>query len=344
MNNALLRKIEKAWAYRAKYVTENNLEAYRLANKYELGLPICIDIYLNKAVIYVLEEMSELKQRSSWSADLEKILSIKFKIIAFFYKQRFKKEKSASFSPNEIWGEARSEDRACVRNEVRACAYGDDRGEVRAETNSGKIVISEYGNKFLINLKDYLDTGLFLDHREARRIVGEQAVGKTVANLFAYTGSFSVCAARSGAIHTHTVDLSQVYLNWARENLDLNGLSKDINRTYKMDVFEFFKYAKRKNLYFDLIIIDPPTFSKNKKQNFSIQRDHVKLLTEAKKFLNKEGKIFFSTNFLNFILSRKLRNIFKIENITKRTLPLDFSTDETRERQIHEAFWLTHLN
>ncbi len=82
MNSALLRKIEKAWAYRAKYVTENNLEAYRLANKYELDLPICIDIYLNKAVIYVLEEMNELKQRLSWSADLEKILHIKFKIIS----------------------------------------------------------------------------------------------------------------------------------------------------------------------------------------------------------------------------------------------------------------------
>lgn len=187
-----------------------------------------------------------------------------------------------------------------------------------------EMVIQEYGHKFLLNLSDYLDVGIFLDHRETRQWIASQSKDKVVLNTFAYTGSFSVYAANAGATKTYSVDLSKTYCDWIRKNLELNNLPLEQNWIYKMDTFEFFRYATRKNLKFDIIIIDPPTFSKNKKNHFSVQKDHVELLQQAANLLNPEGFILFSNNSQNFSLAKqKLQGL----EITEKndTIPPDFA-------------------
>jgi 23S rRNA (cytosine1962-C5)-methyltransferase len=168
-----------------------------------------------------------------------------------------------------------------------------------------KIVIEEYGCKFLINLSDYLDTGLFLDHRETRRWIASLSCRKIVLNTFAYTGSFAVYAALAGAVKTFSVDISRVYCEWIKENLALNNLTVENNWVSKMDTLEFFQYAKKKNLLFDIIILDPPTFSKNKGKSFSVQRDHPELINRALELLTPSGFILFSNNYREFRLLRK---------------------------------------
>lgn len=187
-----------------------------------------------------------------------------------------------------------------------------------------EITVTEYGHKFLINLSDYLDLGLFLDHRETRKMVQEQSKDKIVLNTFAYTGSFSIYAAKGGAKKTYSVDLSKTYCDWIRKNLQLNNLSEEQNWIYKMDTLEFFRYAKRKNLQFDIIIIDPPTFSRNKTERFSVQKNHFELLQAAAEVLEKSGFIIFSNNCLSFELDRKAEENFLIEDLTETTLPTDF--------------------
>jgi len=167
-----------------------------------------------------------------------------------------------------------------------------------------KITIHEYGHEFLINLSDYLDTGLFLDHRETRKWIQTESKNKKVLNTFAYTGSFSVYAAAGGAEKTFSVDLSKTYCEWIKENLELNHLPPEKNWVYKMDTLEFFKYARKKNMMFDIIIIDPPTFSKNKGKHFSVQKDHPELLNRALEILEPGGFILFSNNCKTFRLEK----------------------------------------
>jgi 23S rRNA (cytosine1962-C5)-methyltransferase len=187
-----------------------------------------------------------------------------------------------------------------------------------------EIVIQEYGCKFLINLTDYLDTGLFLDHRDTRRWIGSLSAGKTVLNTFAYTGSFSVYAALGGAAMTYSVDLSKTYCEWTKQNLGLNGLPAKTNWIYKMDTLEFFKYARKKKLVFDIIIIDPPTFSKNKGKHFSVQKDYPRLINEALGLLAPGGFILFSNNYKVFVLNRKAFAACQITE-KKDTIPPDFA-------------------
>jgi 23S rRNA (cytosine1962-C5)-methyltransferase len=192
------------------------------------------------------------------------------------------------------------------------------------ESPTKKIIQDEYGCQFLLNLSDYLDTGLFLDHRETRRWIGGLSRHKTVLNTFAYTGSFSVYAAAAGALKTHSVDISSVYCEWTKENMAVNKLSLEQNWVYKMDTLEFFHYAKRKNLIFDIIIIDPPTFSNNKGKTFSVQKDHPRLINSALELLSSSGFILFSNNYREFRLSdRDLLPCTVSEKLD--TLPPDFS-------------------
>lgn len=183
--------------------------------------------------------------------------------------------------------------------------------------------IMEYGHKFHCNLSDYLDTGIFLDHRETRKWIQGISKGKNVLNTFAYTGSFSVYAAAGGAVKTSSVDISKTYCDWIKTNLALNNLPEDKNWVYKMDTLEFFTYAKRKELKFDIIIIDPPTFSKNKGNSFSVQQDHPKLINGALQVLAKDGFILFSSNRKEFKLREKALTPCWV-NEKKDTYPLDF--------------------
>ena len=173
------------------------------------------------------------------------------------------------------------------------------------EAGEKEIIITEYGHRFHINLSDYLDTGLFLDHRGTRRWIAARSKDKVVLNTFAYTGSFTVYAASGGAKKTHSVDLSRTYCEWIKKNLALNNLSAEQNWIYKMDTFEFFKYARKKKLHFDIIIIDPPTFSRNKGNAFSVKNEHPRLINEALALLSPGGFILFSTNYQDFGMNRR---------------------------------------
>ena len=158
---------------------------------------------------------------------------------------------------------------------------------------------------FGVNLSDYLDTGLFLDQRIHRARIRELAEGKSVLNLFAYTGSFSVAAAAGGAEHVTTVDMSATYLAWAEDNFELNEQDPDVHECIQSDVFGFLRDAVEDGLAFDLIVCDPPTFSNSKRMigTLDIQRDHTGLLNLAAKLLRPGGHMFFSTNRRKFRLS-----------------------------------------
>jgi len=194
-----------------------------------------------------------------------------------------------------------------------------------------EFVVEENGLKFIVNLSDYLDTGLFLDHRSTRERVRAEAKNKKVLNLFAYTGSFTVYAAAGGASEVTTVDLSKTYLNWAEKNIQLNGF--DISYTplgdggFKFihaDVLQYLKTLPPG--YFDLIIMDPPTFSNSKRMEdfLDIQRDHVELINDCIAGLKAGGVLYFSTNFRRFILDKESIKADSVKDITKATTPFDF--------------------
>ena len=186
--------------------------------------------------------------------------------------------------------------------------------------------------RFLLNLTDYLDTGLFLDHRPLRLKMGQQAAGKTFLNLFAYTCSASVHAALGGAIETVSVDLSNTYLNWGKRNFALNGIAETHHHFIEADVMAWLGQCQEK---FDVIFIDPPTFSNSKKMQdvFDVQRDHVELITLAMRLLNPNGICYFSTNFRRFQLEEESMRYLQLKEITPETIGFDYK----RNPKIHRA-------
>ena len=266
------------------YLTRNNLEAYRLYNNTHREFPIAIDIYKDNAVIHIFDIIP-----AGLAQELEEELQTLLGIRDFFYKNRTRQDISIPKSS------ARKE-----------------------------IIIQEYGNFFSINLSDYLDTGLFLDHRETRKWIASQSKDKTILNTFAYTGSFTIYAAKAGATKTYSVDLSKTYCEWIKENLSINNLELEKNWTYKMDTLEFFRYAKRKLFSFDIIIIDPPTFSKNKGEIFSVEKDYPALIKNALQLLNPDGFIVFSNNFRDFQMDARKIGPCSIKKETSM-IPPDFN-------------------
>lgn len=188
-----------------------------------------------------------------------------------------------------------------------------------------EFVVRENNLQFIINLSDYLDTGVFLDHRITRKMVMEQAHGKRVLNLFAYTGSFSVYAAAGGATQVTTVDLSNTYTHWARRNMQLNHFNE--GDKYAFVVADAVQYIKNlKPASYDIIVLDPPTFSNSKKTDtiLDIQRDHVQLVNDCLKALTPNGLLYFSNNYTKFVLDTANIQAATIKDITRQTTPFDF--------------------
>jgi 23S rRNA (guanine2445-N2)-methyltransferase / 23S rRNA (guanine2069-N7)-methyltransferase len=191
-------------------------------------------------------------------------------------------------------------------------------------------VVEEGGCKFWVNFEDYLDTGLFLDHRPVRLLIQQQAKDKRFLNLFAYTGSATVHAVIGGAVSSVTVDMSNTYLDWAKRNFDLNGIRGD-HKLVRADCLQWLNEqagAKHKP-QFDLIFLDPPTFSNSKKMDevFDIQKDHVQLIHDAAALLAPGGKLYFSTNFRRFKMDQDALKNLLIEDISKSMIPEDFARD-----------------
>lgn len=199
-------------------------------------------------------------------------------------------------------------------------------------------IVREQPYKFWVNFTDYLDTGLFLDHRLTRRYVGELAKGKRFLNLFAYTGTATVHAAGGGAASSTTVDMSRTYIEWAKRNLALNDLASPQHGFVQADCLAWLQEQSDKARRWDLMFIDPPTHSRSKRmeQDFDVQRDHVQLLTLAANLLAPDGVIVFSNNYTRFRLDREGLAAFEVEDIGRKTLPKDFE----RSPRIHSCYVL----
>ncbi|QCF25751.1 bifunctional 23S rRNA (guanine(2069)-N(7))-methyltransferase RlmK/23S rRNA (guanine(2445)-N(2))-methyltransferase RlmL [Hydrocarboniclastica marina] len=216
---------------------------------------------------------------------------------------------------------------------------GDEQYE-RQGQGGHRLIVSEGSCRFYVNLIDYLDTGLFLDHRPARLWLGKQAEGKRVLNLFGYTGTATVHAALGGAVGSLTIDMSKTYLAWARENYTLNGVSLAAHRLEQADCLQWLAEPPKER--FDLIFLDPPTFSNSARMDdvLDVQRDHERLVDDAMARLEKGGTLFFSNNYRRFKLSASLEARYQVENITRSTIDRDFS----RNSKIHQAWLIRHQN
>ena len=196
--------------------------------------------------------------------------------------------------------------------------------------------VDEYGHRFYVNLHDYLDTGLFLDHRETRRMVGEEAAGKRVLNLFAYTCSFGVYAAAGGADRVDNLDLSNTYLDWGKRNFTLNDLDPAAHGFLREDALAWLRNAPGDK--YDLIVLDPPTFSNSKMMNdvLDTQRDHAELINRSLDRLLPGGTLYFSTNYRKFKLD-EAAVAGSCREITAQTVPQDF-----RKKNLHRSWRIRH--
>ncbi|NEX21098.1 bifunctional 23S rRNA (guanine(2069)-N(7))-methyltransferase RlmK/23S rRNA (guanine(2445)-N(2))-methyltransferase RlmL [Thiorhodococcus mannitoliphagus] len=221
---------------------------------------------------------------------------------------------------------------------VRRQQKGRAQYERLAETGNFRQV-EEYGHKFLVNFEDYLDTGLFLDHREIRRLIGALAKGKRFLNLFGYTGTATVHAAKGGAASTTTVDMSRTYLEWAARNLSINGVQDPEHELIHADCVRWIEMMNGRRRY-DLIFMDPPSFSTSKRMygTLDIQRDHVALIKSAVRLLEPDGMMIFSNNLRRFRIDTDGLAPLNVVDIGADTLPRDFA----RNPRIHSCWMIRY--
>lgn len=222
-----------------------------------------------------------------------------------------------------------------ISYKLRARQRGESQYE-KTGAAGNDFTVEEGGLRFIVNLEAYLDTGLFLDHRITRNMVRERAAGKRFLNLFAYTGSFTVYAAAGGASESVTVDMSNTYQDWSKRNFALNGMDLERHKLVRADVFAYLDQAVAEGEKFDLIVMDPPSFSNSKKMQgvLDVQRDHPRLINACLQLLMPGGELFFSTNLRSFKLEPSELKSDRIQDISVRTVPEDF-----RNKKIHYC-WL----
>lgn len=290
-----------------KWAKRTATTAFRIYDREVPNYPVAIDFYAGRYCVHYFsptrdsdEPPEELIQETAEA--LHKILGVDQN--AIFWRVRAKNKPTRQYEK-----------------------LGDNKDEF--------FTVLEYGVKFRINLTDYLDTGLFLDHREMRKYVAEHCKDKHVLNLFAYTCSFSVYAAVAGALSTKSVDMSNTYTDWGKENFILNKIPLTNHAIIRADCLKFLNEEQHSGNRYDVIIIDPPTISRSKKmdQLFDIQEDYISLLAKSLKLLSPTGVIFFSTNSRKFKLDEGYFPDCRFIEITEKTLPIDF-----RDKKIHRAW------
>jgi 23S rRNA (guanine2445-N2)-methyltransferase / 23S rRNA (guanine2069-N7)-methyltransferase len=225
-----------------------------------------------------------------------------------------------------------------IHSRVRKPQKGSEQYEKR-ESIAERHAVQEGGLKFWVNFHDYLDTGLFLDHRIMRAMLRDWAKDTDFLNLFCYTGSASVYAAAGGARSTTGVDLSNTYLDWAHENLLLNGFGGKNHELYRADCLQWLEEQESRGPRFDLIFVDPPTFSNSKRMEgvLDVQRDHVGMIRRSLKLLRPAGRLVFSTNYTRFKLDSQALEDLVIDDISAASIPKDFE----RHARIHRCFNIT---
>ena len=224
---------------------------------------------------------------------------------------------------------------ARIHSRVRKPQKGTEQYEKR-EDNAERHAVREGSLKFWVNFRDYLDTGLFLDHRLVRGMLRSFAKDADFLNLFCYTGSATVYAAAGGARSSTSVDLSNTYLDWAHENLLLNGFTGDEHQLFRADCLAWLEEEGERGPRFDLIFLDPPTFSNSKRMAgvLDVQRDHVGMIRRSLKLLRPAGRLLFSTNYTRFKLDSQSLEDLNVEDLSAATIPKDFE----RHARIHRCF------
>lgn len=306
LKNRLLKNQKKL----KTYLIKNKIEAYRLYNKDIPEYPYLIDLYGKKAVIYEQgKKLSEEEEslRAAHQKDIEIILTELFDIPA--NDQHFK---------------------------IREKQKGLDQYRPLETQSDHYFEINEPPFKFLVNLERYLDTGLFLDHRPLRQWLLQNSQDKKILNLFSYTGSLSVAAAKGGGKVT-TIDMSKTYLDWAFENFLINEINPKDHEFYQADVLKELPLRKEQGEKFDLILLDPPSFSNSKRmeEDLDIERDHPLLIRDTMALLAPNGILFFSTNKRKFELHKIVREHYEVKDVTHWTIPQDF-----HQTSIHQSFML----
>lgn len=285
-SSPLKNRIRKNYRHVRKWANRTKTNCFRIYDRDIRDYPFAIDYYDGRFCVHVFTNEHDPREK-----EVQEALSSLFESDAIYWRTRIKRAKTQQYE--------------------------------RQELSKDFFIIQEYGVKFWVNLRDYLDTGLFLDHRETRRLVATMASGKRLLNLFAYTGSFSVHAALQGATFTKTVDMSNTYCAWAAQNFHLNKLSMKSNVIERADCLKFLENERQT---YDLIVIDPPTLSRSKKmsQMFDIQKDYPLLIDKALRLLAPQGTLFFSTNSRKFVFDSSLFPSYAIHDISAKTIPLDF--------------------
>lgn len=298
-------RLKKNARHLAKWARKNQLQCYRV---YDADLPdyaVAIDIYGDYVHVQEYAPPANIDPLKA-SERLDEVMKVVPAVLAVAAEN--------------------------VVLKLRQKQRGTNQYEAQAALRQ-RFEVEENSLRFWINLTDYLDTGLFLDHRITRQMLAETARNKTFLNLFAYTGSATVYAAAGGAKSTTTVDMSNTYLGWAKDNMQLNGFVGEQHRYIRADILAWLDEQSTGDLRFDLIFVDPPTFSNSNKMEgvFDIQRDHITLLQKIAGLLTAEGEIFFSTNRRDFRLDTEALTGLQIKDISKATLPVDFE----RNPKIH---------
>ena len=291
-------RLEKVYRHVGKQAKRMGITCYRLYDHDLPEFPLCIEIYEQN--IYV----AEYKRRHGMEED-EHDEWMKRSIIVIC--------DILNVNDENIFLKLRQ------RKPGRLGQYQKTAGK------QSEFIMEENKLKFIVNLSDYLDTGLFLDHRVTREKIKAEVKEKKVLNLFSYTGSFSVYAAAGDANQVVTVDLSKTYLAWAQRNMKLNEFADPSKYKFiHADVLQYLHTIPEN--YFDLVILDPPTFSNSKRMEdfLDIQRDHVRLINDCLRVLQSGGKIYFSTNYKRFVLETASIQSSLIKNITQQTTPFDF--------------------
>ena len=294
-----------------KWAKRNHIEAWRIYDRDIPQFPFAIDVYGDH--IHLQEyDTGWLMQPEEYEQWLNDVLEA----IGFV----------TGFEPEHIHLKRRERQKGTQQYE-KTGKQGED------------FIVTENGRRFWVNLDKYLDTGLFLDHRNTRRTVGDTAAGKRFLNLFSYTGSFTVYAATGGAISSETVDLSNTYLDWAKRNFELNAIDLSRHQIIRADVFQYLKHAQTAGKKFDLIVMDPPSFSNSKKMLdiLDIQRDQIKLISGAMNLLASDGLMYFSNNLRSFELDAHVIEKYAVKDISKQSVPDDF-----RNKKIHQCWEIRH--
>ena len=299
----LANRIRKNYRHLRKWARRSRTDCFRLLDRDIPGQPLVIDYFAGRLSIQFYSRRSSETPDDAVMARTEQSLQSVFgsALRECAWKHRVIRERTEQYAKNASAGEF--------------------------------FVGLEYGVPFLINIRDYLDTGLFLDHRETRRLIASKASGKRLLNLFCYTASFTVHAALAGAAQSLSVDMSNTYTEWARRNLELNGIDPARHTVLREDCLRFLREYRKEP--FDIIVIDPPTISRSKKMDgmFDVNRDYHELCSQALAMLAPGGVVMFSTN------SRTIDPDFSslavnTQEITPKSIPEDF-----RDRKIHRA-WL----